>query len=69
MADNTFDWEGGTVNPGPPPTWSNTGDSSKWVTLEQGLRQFVSPGETVDLSDAMFQQMLVKSGEWCFCSL
>ena len=58
----SFEYDGGMVNVGPPATWTNTTESSKWVTLQEGLRQFVSAGETVDLSEEMLKEIALQTG-------
>jgi len=55
-----FTYRGGTVVPGSndkPSTWTNSSGNSQWVTLAQGLRQFVADGEQVELTEDVVREM------------
>lgn len=59
--EGSFMYNGGIATPAIgdyPPTWKNISGSSQWMTLANGLRQFVSDQESVDLSQETFEMLL-----------
>jgi hypothetical protein len=66
--DGSFPYNGGVCYPAdaankkPSPTWVNTSGSSQWITLAAGLRQFVSDGDVVEISEAAFQGFRLNAG-------
>ena len=60
-----FEHDGGMVAPrsgSSAPTWTNTSGSSKWIQLGDGLKQFASPDEQVELTDDIYAEMRAAAG-------
>jgi len=66
--DGSFAYNGGMCYPAdeankkPTPTWANTSGSSQWITLAHGLRQFVSDGDVVEITQAAYENFMENAG-------